>query len=140
MEAVWAGLRDVTEKLLKAPREPVSVECMGISGMMHGYMPFDEHGNLLTPFRTWRNTFTGKASQELTALFGCNVPQRWSISHLYHAVMNEEAHVRELHHINTLAGYVHHRISGEFAVGIGEASGMFPLDSDGYDGRRIEQI
>ena len=140
MEAVWAGLRDVIEKLFASLREPVSVEGMGVSGMMHGYMPFDSDGKLLTPFRTWRNTFTGKASQELTALFGCNVPQRWSISHLYHAVYFGEAHVRDIHHINTLAGYVHHRITGEFVVGICEASGIFPISGDDYDLKRIEQF
>jgi len=140
MEDVWAGLREVTERLLKTPREPVSIEGIGLSGMMHGYLAFDEHDNLLTPFRTWRNTFTGKASQELTALFGCNIPQRWSISHLYHAVLHEEAHVKHVHHINSLAGYIHRRITGEFAVGIGEASGMFPLDGGRYDERCVEQF
>lgn len=140
MEAVWLGLRDAVEKLFKSIREPVSIKAMGISGMMHGYMPFDERGNLLTPFRTWRNTCTGKASLELTALFGCNIPQRWSISHLYHAVYYEEPHVRNIHHLNTLASYVHQRISGEFVVGIGEAIGMFPLDGEQYDKRRIEQF
>ena len=140
MEAVWAGLRDVIETLFSSLREPVSIDCMGISGMMHGYLPFDGNGELLTPFRTWRNTFTGKASQELTALFGCNVPRRWSISHLYHAVYFAEAHVPQIHHINTLAGYVHHRITGEFAVGIGEASGIFPVNGDDYDDKRIKQF
>ena len=140
MDAVWAGLRDTVEQLFKSMREPVSIESMGISGMMHGYLPFDRHGNLLTPFRTWRNTFTGKASVELSALFGRNIPQRWSVSHLYHAVYYGEPHVRDIHHINTLAGYVHHRITGEFAVGIGEAIGMFPLDGDRYDERCAEQF
>ncbi|MFH1880361.1 MAG: FGGY-family carbohydrate kinase [Bacillota bacterium] len=140
MEEVWAGLRGAVEQLLKSLKESVSIEGLGISGMMHGYMPFDAYGNLLTPFRTWRNTFTGKASQELTALFGRNMPQRWSITHLYHAVMNEEAHVPQIHHINTLAGYVHHRITGEFVVGIGEAIGMFPLDGKKYDAHCIRQF
>ena len=140
LEAVWTGLRDVIDKLFKSLKKPVSIESLGISGMMHGYMPFDSQGNLLVPFRTWRNTFTGKASQELTALFGCNVPQRWSVSHLYHAVMAEEPHVRHISRINTLAGYVHHRLTGSFVVGIGEAIGMFPLDGDGYDPYCLRQF
>ena len=85
-------------------------------------------GKLLVPFRTWRNTFTAQASAELTKLFGCNIPQRWSIAHLYHAMLQGEAHVKDIHHINTLEGYIHHRLTGQFVIGVGEASGMFPLD------------
>lgn len=140
LEEVWTGLRDVVERIVRSIREPFSIEGLGITGMMHGYMPFDAQGNLLTPFRTWRNTFTGKASLELTALFGRNIPQRWSISHLYHAVSVEEPHVRNIRRLCTLAGYVHHRLTGEFVTGIGEAIGMFPLDGDQYDRRCMEQF
>ncbi len=104
---------------------------MGISGMMHGYLAFDENDRLLTPFRTWRNTCTGQAAKELTELFGFNIPQRWSIAHLYQAVLNGEEHVGKIAHITTLAGYVHYLLTGERAVGTGEAAGMFPLDDNG---------
>jgi sugar (pentulose or hexulose) kinase len=103
---------------------------MGISAMMHGYLAFDKDWNLLTPFRTWQNTITGPAAGELTALFGFNIPQRWSIAHLYQAVLNGEAHVPQIAHITTLAGYVHFMLTGVNAIGIGEASGMFPIDSE----------
>ena len=137
---VWQGLRTVVESLLQSLQEPVSIESIGISGIMHGYMPFDGQGNLLTAYRTGRNTFTGKASLELTALFGRNIPQRWSISHLYHAVCAEEAYVRDIRRVCTLAGYVHHRLTGEFVTGIGEATGMFPLDGEQYDRKCVEQF
>jgi sugar (pentulose or hexulose) kinase len=133
LEDVWTGLRAAVAQVLHSTKGNVSVEGLGISGMMHGYMPFDKNGKLLTPFRTWRNTFTGKESVELTALFGRSIPQRWSVTHLYHAVNLEEPHIHGIHHINTLAGYVHHRITGEFVVGIGEAIGIFPLDGEAYD-------
>ena len=112
-----------------------SVQAMGISGMMHGYLAFDKDWNLLVPFRTWQNTITGQAAEELTALFGFNIPQRWSIAHLYQAVLNGEEHVSKIAHITTLAGYVHYMLTGVNAIGIGEASGMFPIDSEGscYD-------
>ncbi len=102
---------------------------IGISGMMHGYMAFDAGWNLLAPFRTWRNTITGDEAQELSEAFGFNIPQRWSIAHLYHAVKGGEEHVKRLVHLTTLAGYIHYRLSGENVLGIGEASGMFPIDS-----------
>ena len=140
LDAVWAGLRDVVGRLFQSVREPVSIEGLGISGMMHGYMPFDADGNLLTAYRTWRNTFTGKASLELTALFGRNIPQRWSISHLYHAALFGEPHVKDIRRICTLAGYVHYRLTGDFVTGIGEAIGMFPLDGDQYCGRCMAQF
>ena len=107
-----------------------SVKAMGISAMMHGYLAFDKDWNLLVPFRTWQNTITGPAAAELTELFNFNVPQRWSISHLYQAVLNGEEHVPQIAHITTLAGYVHYMLTGVNAIGVGEASGMFPIDSE----------
>ena len=123
---VWAGLKTA----LKGVQNRESIAAMGISGMMHGYLAFDKDWNLLTPFRTWQNTITGEAAAELTALFGFNVPQRWSISHLYQAILNGEAHLKKVAHITTLAGYVHYMLTGVNAIGIGEASGMFPIDSE----------
>ncbi len=105
------------------------VDAVGISAMMHGYLAFDKDWNLLVPFRTWQNTVTAQAAEKLTALFGFNVPQRWSIAHLYQAVLNNEEHVGRIAHITTLAGYVHYRLTGENVLGVGDASGMFPIDS-----------
>jgi len=96
---------------------------------MHGYMAFDIGGHLLVPFRTWRNTITGRASQELTELFQFNIPQRWSIAHLYQAILNKEPHLKDISYLTTLAGYVHWKLTGQKVLGIGEASGMFPIDS-----------
>jgi sugar (pentulose or hexulose) kinase len=107
---------------------------------MHGYMAFDRGGNLLVPFRTWRNTITGQASKELTDLFQFNIPQRWSIAHLYEAILNEEPHIEDISYLTTLAGYVHWKLTGQKVLGIGEASGMFPIDSEtnDYDTGMIE--
>lgn len=107
------------------------IDAVGISGMMHGYLAFDKDWNLLVPFRTWQNTITAQAAQELTALFGFNVPQRWSIAHLYQAILNGEEHISKIAHITTLAGYMHHLLTDTNVVGIGEASGIFPIDSHG---------
>ena len=123
---VWSGLKTALAGLEN--RE--TVQAMGISAMMHGYLAFDKDWNLLVPFRTWQNTITGQAAEELTALFGFNIPQRWSIAHLYQAVLNGEEHVPQIAHITTLAGYVHYMLTGVNAIGIGEASGMFPIDSE----------
>ena len=106
------------------------VKAVGISAMMHGYLVFDKEWNLLVPFRTWQNTITAQAASELTELFGFNIPQRWSIAHLYQAVLNGEEHVSQIAHITTLAGYIHFMLTGVNAVGIGEASGIFPIDSE----------
>ncbi len=122
---VWTGLKTA----LSSIKDKDSIVCMGISGMMHGYLAFDKDWNLLTHFRTWQNTITAQAAAELTALFGFNIPQRWSIAHLYQAVLNGESHVKDIAHITTLAGYVHFLLTGVNAIGIGEASGMFPIDS-----------
>ncbi len=125
LEEVWTGLRAALAGL--SGREPA---VMGISGMMHGYLAFDRNWNLLTPFRTWRNTTTGPAAAELTEAFAFNIPQRWSAAHLYQAILNGEPHVSQAAHITTLAGYVHYRLTGVNVLGIGDASGMFPIDSD----------
>lgn len=135
---VWTGLKAA----LSGIENRESIAAMGISGMMHGYLAFDRDWNLLVPFRTWQNTITESAAAELTALFGFNIPQRWSIAHLYQAVLNGEAHIERIAHITTLAGYVHYMLTGVNAVGIGEASGMFPIDSDKncYDARMLAQF
>lgn len=138
LQACYADLkRDVRE------RYGVTLETLGavgISAMMHGYMPFSKGGRLLVPFRTWRNTTTEKAARELTELFGFNIPQRWSIAHLYQAVLDNEPHIAQLAHITTLAGYIHYLLTGERGVGIGEASGMFPISGGGYDTAMLEKL
>ena len=126
LDEVWTGLRTAISGI----RHRENVCAMGISAMMHGYLAFDKDWKLLTPFRTWQNTVTGHAAAELTALFDFNIPQRWSIAHLYQAVLNGEPHVSKIAHITTLAGYVHHTLTGRNCIGIGEASGMFPIDSE----------
>ena len=108
---------------------PTGYGAMGISGMMHGYMAFDKDDNLLVPFRTWRNTMTAASAAELTAAFGFNIPQRWSVAHLYQAMLNREPHLEKIAHITTLAGYLHFLLTGVNALGVGDASGMFPIDS-----------
>ena len=138
LDDIHSGLHNCYNELKKEVKEKYSVELttvgsIGISAMMHGYMAFDKEGNLLAPFRTWRNTITEKASEELTELFGFNIPQRWSISHLRQAMINKEEHLKNLSKLMTLAVYIHSRLTGEFAAGIGEASGMFPIDSTTYD-------
>lgn len=134
LDAVWAGLQasfrelsDVVQAKYNTPLQTVAA--IGFSGMMHGYMAFDEDGNLLAPFRTWRNTITRQAAAKLTELFQFNIPQRWSIAHLDQAILNEEAHVKDISYLTTLAGYVHWQLTGQKVLGIGEASGVFPIDS-----------
>ena len=106
---------------------------IGVSAMMHGYMPFDKEDNLLVPFRTWRNTTTGQAADALIKLFDFNIPQRWSIAHLYQAMLGKEPHVSQISSINTLAGYIHYRLTGRRVLGVGDASGMFPIDQKTCD-------
>ena len=125
LEEVWTGLKSALSRVENRD----DVAAAGVSAMMHGYLAFDRDWNLLVPFRTWQNTITGPAAAELTELFGFNVPQRWSIAHLYQAVLNGEEHVSRIAHITTLAGYIHYMLTGVHAVGVGEASGMFPIDS-----------
>lgn len=138
MDAVTAGLRACYADIKRDVREKfgvtlTSVGAIGISGMMHGYLPFDAEGNQLAKFRTWRNTVTGEAAARLTSLFGFNIPQRWSIAHLYQAILNGEEHVSRVARLTTLAGHVHYLLTGEHVTGIGEASGMFPVDSQTLD-------
>ena len=115
---------------------------IGISAMMHGYLAFDAAGSLLVPFRTWRNTITGEAAEKLTAEFSYNIPQRWSIAHLYQAMLNKEAHVKNIDFFTTLAGFVHWKLTGEKVLGVGDASGMFPIDTKtgNYDKTMIEKF
>ena len=140
LEAVHAGLQAAYAALAAdaAARHgaaPARLAAIGVSAMMHGHLAFDETGDLLVPFRTWRNTTTGAAAAALTELFGTAIPQRWSIAHLHQAVIDDEPHVGRVHRITTLAGYVHELIGGDRVLGVGDASGMFPLAADGagYD-------
>jgi sugar (pentulose or hexulose) kinase len=140
LDSVWSGLQAAYAELAAAAEErhgvrPSSLSAIGISAMMHGYLAFDEQGELLVPFRTWRNTSTGPAAAELTETLGFNIPLRWSIAHLYQAVLDDEPHLARLAELTTLAGYVHRRLTGRSVLGVGDASGMFPIDSDtgGYD-------
>ncbi len=112
---------------------------MGISAMMHGYMAFDEGDNLLVPFRTWRNTITAQAASELTELLHFNIPQRWTASHLYQAVLNGEEHIPQVVHVTTLAGYIHYLLTGKRVVGVGEASGIFPVNGNNYDSDMLKK-
>ena len=147
LDEVWQGLQDAFANL-KADVEKqygvalVKIAAFGVSAMMHGYLPFDKEGRQLAEFRTWRNTMTGPAAAELTELLGFNIPQRWSIAHLYQAMLNGEAHVADIDHLTTLAGYVHWQLSGKKVLGVGEASGMFPIDSDkcDYDQKMIDLV
>lgn len=134
LDAVWKGLQASYAQVKAEVLETYGVQLktvgsIGFSAMMHGYLPFDAEGELLTPFRTWRNTITEDAARELTELFGFNIPQRWSVAHLYHAIAGHEAHVGQIAFLTTLAGYVHWMLTGEKVLGVGEASGMFPIDS-----------
>lgn len=144
LEAVWAGLQACYADLITDVQRlydvtPTSFRAIGISAMMHGYLAFDAAGDLLVPFRTWRNTSTGPAAAELTEALGFNIPQRWSIAHLYQAVLDEEPHIGRIAALNTLAGYVHQKLTGKTVLGVGDASGMFPIDpaTGGYDQRML---
>ncbi len=145
LEAVWTGLQAAYADLVADVRrrhgvEPQTFGAIGVSAMMHGYLPFDADGELLVPFRTWRNTSTGPASAELSDRFGLNIPLRWSIAHLHQAILDEEPHIARLDTFTTLAGYVHWKLTGRKVVGVGDASGMFPIDSatGDYDTRLLE--
>ncbi|MBR5869085.1 MAG: ATPase [Clostridia bacterium] len=133
LDEVWAGVRLSFENLKKDVANTYGItlknlKAMGISGMMHGYLPFDKEDNLLVPFRTWRNTITEEATKILSPLFGFNVPQRWSIAHLYQAILSKEEHVDKIARLTTIAGYLHWKLTDKFVMGVGEASGMFPID------------
>lgn len=142
LEDIWSGLQDSYRKLAEEVKETygvtlTTVGAIGFSAMMHGYLAFDKDDNLLVPFRTWRNTITGQAAEELSQLFQFNIPQRWSIAHLYQAMLNGEEHLPRLSFMTTLAGYVHWKLTSKKVLGVGDASGMFPIDSETgtYDSR-----
>jgi sugar (pentulose or hexulose) kinase len=134
LDAVWAGVQGSVAALADDVRRRHGVDlsavgALGVSAMMHGYLAFDADGELLVPFRTWRNTNTGRSAERLSAEFGVNIPLRWSVAHLYQAILDGEEHVGRIDHLTTLAGYVHWRLTGERVLGVGDASGMFPIDS-----------
>ena len=131
MQASYANL--AADYKSKFGEEIGEISSIGISGMMHGYLAFDKDDNLLAPFRTWRNTNTEKAADELTQLFEFNVPMRWSVSHYYQAILNGESHVEKVDFLTTLAGYVHYKLTGRKVLGVGDASGMFPINNNDYD-------
>ena len=138
MDAILGGLQSCFADLKRDVKEKfgetlTAVGAMGISGMMHGYLPLDAAGQPLAAFRTWRNTITGPAAAELTELFRFNIPQRWSIAHLYQAILNGEEHLPRVARLTTLAGYIHERLTGKAVLGIGEASGVMPVDSEKLD-------
>ncbi len=138
LEDIWTGLQDAYSNMAKDAKEKYGVDietigAIGFSAMMHGYMPFNKEGELLVPFRTWRNSITEQASTELTRLFNFHIPQRWSIAHLYQAILNNEPHVKDIDFITTLEGYIHWQLTGEKVIGVGEASGMFPVDMNTKD-------
>ncbi len=147
LDMIWKGLQDSYTKLAEDVHSQYGVTLetvgsIGFSAMMHGYMAFDKAGELLVPFRTWRNTITAQAAEELTGLFQYNIPQRWSIAHLRQAILNKEEHVRDVDFFTTLAGYVHWKLTGEKVLGVGDASGMFPIDTDtkDFNAKMIEQF
>lgn len=138
LEDIWTGLQDSYREMAEDVKKQYGVELetvgsIGFSAMMHGYMAFNGDGDLLVPFRTWRNTMTEEASEKLTEAFHYHIPQRWSIAHLYQAVLNQEEHVGDIKFLTTLAGYVHWKLTGEKVLGVGEASGMFPIDIETKD-------
>lgn len=147
LEDIWKGLQGSYQDMVKNVKETYGTDvkklaAIGFSAMMHGYMAFGKDDSLLVPFRTWRNTITGQAADELTELFQYNIPQRWSIAHLYQAVLNGEEHVSDVAYFTTLAGYIHWRLTGRKVLGIGDASGMFPIDiqTRDFDERMIAQF
>lgn len=138
LEAIWFGVQDCyrdlrANVLSQYDCEITNLAAIGVSAMMHGYMPFDANGEMLAAFRTWRNTNTGEAAAILSKLFNFNMPLRWSLSHLYQAILNEESHVKDVAFITTLAGYIHWQLTGEKVIGIGDASGIMPVDSTTKD-------
>ena len=138
LDDLWTGLRAAYADLATSVRSTFGVQlervnALGVSAMMHGYLAFDAAGELLVPFRTWRNTSTGVAAAELSSAFGLNIPLRWSIAHLHQAVLDAEPHVPHIDHVNTLAGYVHEKLTGRRVLGVGDASGVFPIDPAVHD-------
>ena len=138
LDEIWKGLQGSYQDMANDVKEKYEVEltsvgALGISAMMHGYMPFNKEGELLVPFRTWRNNITGEASEKLMELFNYNIPQRWSVAHLYQAILNKEEHVKDIYYITTLEAYVHWKLTGRRVEGIGDAAGMFPIDTETKD-------
>ncbi len=147
LDDIWQGLRSAYSDLnadveKKYGTVITNLSSICFSAMMHGYLPFDKNGNQLCEFRTWRNTTTQQSAESLTKLFDFNIPQRWSIAHLYQAILNGEEHVKDIAQLTTLAGYVHYKLTGENVVGVGEASGIFPIDSNTnqYDNEMVEKF
>ena len=147
LDDIWNGLQGCYQSLVQDVKNKYGVAltkigAIGFSGMMHGYMPFNANGDLLVPFRTWRNTMTGEACAKLTPVFNFNIPQRWSIAHLYQAILSKEPHVKDITFFTTLAGYIHWKLTGCKVMGVGEASGMFPVDSTtgDYDAKMLDQF
>ena len=147
LDDIWNGLQGCYQSLVQDVKNKYGVAltkigAIGFSGMMHGYMPFNANGDLLVPFRTWRNTMTGEACAKLTPVFNFNIPQRWSIAHLYQAILSKEPHVKDITFFTTLAGYIHWKLTGCKVMGVGEASGMFPIDSTtgDYDAKMLDQF
>ena len=145
LKAIWGGLQDAYAQLAANVNRQYGTDlttlgAMGFSAMMHGYMAFNDKDELLVPFRTWKNTMTEEASLKLTEAFGFHIPQRWSIAHLYQAILKGEEHVKDVAFFTTLAGYIHWQLTGEKVLGVGEASGMFPIDSNTkqFDTKMIE--
>lgn len=138
IEDIWQGVRESYKSLAEDVKKKYDVTittigAIGFSAMMHGYMVFDKEEEILVPFRTWRNTITEEASDVLTNLFDYNIPQRWSIAHLYQAILNKESHVKDINYLITLEGYVHWKLTGKKVLGIGDCAGMFPVDSKTKD-------
>lgn len=147
LDDVWKGLKECYQELLKDVKTQydtviTQIGSIGFSAMMHGYLAFDKEDNLLVPFRTWRNTITEEAASKLTKEFNYNIPQRWSIAHLYQAILNKEEHVKNVAFFTTLAGYVHYKLTGKKVLGVGDASGMFPIDikTGNYDQVMIDKF
>lgn len=146
-DEIWTGLQESYANLKKDVADKYGIKltkvaALGFSGMMHGYLAFDQEGKLLVPFRTWRNSTTGPAAEQLSQLFSYNIPERWSISHLYQAILNGEDHVKDVAYFTTLAGYIHWRMTGQKVLGVGDASGMFPIDpkTKQYDAVMVEKF
>ena len=147
IDIIWRGLQDCYADLRQDVKkqydcEIESLAAIGFSAMMHGYMAFNAEQQILVPFRTWRNTNTGKAAAELSELFNYNIPLRWSISHLYECILENNEHVKDIKYLTTLAGYVHWQVTGEFVLGVGDASGMIPVDpaTKTYDATMVEKF
>ena len=147
LEDIWGGLQDCYQDLLRDVTNQYQAtvskfSSIGFSAMMHGYLAFDKEDRLLVPFRTWRNTITEEAAGKLTKEFNYNIPQRWSISHLYQAILNKEDHVKDVTFFTTLAGYIHWKLTGKKVLGVGDASGMFPIDihTGSYDQKMINRF